>query len=54
LQDICRPHLQGRAQRPSPSQARVDELNDKVDVLLSLLAKPAATARVMGGANFFL
>ena len=41
VQDICKPHLQGRNIKENPSQARIDELNDKVDYMLSMMAKRA-------------
>lgn len=47
VQETCRPWLQGRIEKPSPNLARVDELNNKMDVLLSMFAK-AATAKVEG------
>jgi hypothetical protein len=39
LQEICKPHLQGRNIKDSPNQARIDEVNAKVDAILSILAK---------------
>jgi len=39
LQDICKPHLQGRNVKESPSQSRIDEINDKVDAILSAMAR---------------
>jgi len=44
LQAICRPYLQGRNMHVSPSQARIDELNDKVDIILAAMAKPISPA----------
>ena len=47
LQEICKPHLQGRNFQASPSQARIDEVNGKVDAILYLLssrAKPIVEA----------
>lgn len=41
LQDVCLPHLQGRNIKPHPSQARIDEVNDKLDFILSQMAKPS-------------
>ena len=41
LQAICRPYLQGRNESVNPNLARVDELNNKVDYILSLIAKNA-------------
>jgi hypothetical protein len=41
LQDICKPHLQGRNIKENPSQSRIDELNDKVDIILAAIAKKA-------------
>jgi hypothetical protein len=44
VQEICRPHLQGRNPAVNPQLARVDELNNKVDVLLALMAKSSGAA----------
>jgi hypothetical protein len=41
LQDVCKPHLQGRRMPPSPNEARIDEVNQKVDAILCLMAKQA-------------
>jgi hypothetical protein len=41
LQDICQPHLQGRNMKPPPNQSRIDEVNDKLDIILSAMAKSA-------------
>ena len=41
LQEICKPHLQGRNIKEHPSQARIDELHDKVDSLVAIFAKSA-------------
>ena len=46
LQRICRPWLQNQIPKPSPNLARVDEINDKLDYLLSLIAKPATVQTV--------
>ena len=39
LQALCRPHLQGQNIPVSPSLARVDEINNKLDYMLSMLPK---------------
>ena len=44
LQAICRPYLQGRNMPASPSQARIDEVNAKVDIILAAMAKPISPA----------
>jgi hypothetical protein len=45
LQAICRPHLQGRRMVASPSQARIDEVNAKVDIILAAIAKPVSPSQ---------
>lgn len=42
LQQACQPHLQGRNIKENPSQARIDELNEKVDWMISQMARPVA------------
>jgi hypothetical protein len=42
LQEICRPMLQNRNCVLPPSIARIDEANQKLDVLLSYIAKQAS------------
>lgn len=42
LQAICRPHLQGGRVPASPSQARIDEVNAKLDIILTAMAKPVS------------
>jgi hypothetical protein len=42
LQAICQPYLQGRRVLASPSQARIDEVNAKLDVILAAMAKPVS------------
>lgn len=44
LQFICVPYLQGRNEKLPPSQSRVDEINDKVDFILSIIAKDVTPA----------
>jgi hypothetical protein len=44
LQAICLPHLQGRNVAAAPSQARIDELNAKMDIVLAAIAKPISPA----------
>jgi hypothetical protein len=39
LQEVCKPFLQDKFIKPPPSQARIDELNDKVDLILSSMAR---------------
>jgi hypothetical protein len=39
LQNLCKPFLQGRNIKENPSQSRIDEINDKVDAILSAIAK---------------
>jgi hypothetical protein len=39
LQDICKPYLQGRNVKLAPNQSLIDEVNDKVDAILSIMAK---------------
>lgn len=46
LQAICRPYLQGSNIPASPSQARIDELNDKVDIILAAMAKNISPSKV--------
>jgi hypothetical protein len=41
LQDICLPHLQGRNIKEHPNQSRIDEVNDKLDYILSKMVKPS-------------
>ena len=47
LQEICKPHLQGRNIKEHPAQARIDEANDKLDTLLSIFAKRAGETVVV-------
>jgi hypothetical protein len=58
LQAICRPYLQGRNMPASPSQARIDEVNAKVDIILAAMAKPISpatvdTATAVGSGDYF-
>jgi len=47
LQDICKPHLQGRNIKDNPNLSRIDELNNKVDIILAAMAKSAKPAVVV-------